>query len=363
VVYGDTDSLFVSLPGKSREDAFSIGNMIADSVTKLNPPPVRLKFEKVYLPCMLLAKKRYVGFKLEMPEQKIPSFDAKGIETVRRDGVPAQIKLTELVLRTLFREQDLSKIKSMCFDCWGHVLGGSTSLKDYIFAKEVKLGSYSDKLNPPPGAAVALRLADQEMGEEAHFGERVPFVITRGARGDLLSNRARSPKEFLADRHNVLDAHYYIQRVLIPPLQRILGLVGVNVQEWYDSMRQQMESAKIDREEAAAPHTLLLSKPVPCLSCGFEGSQVLCSNCQSNYVESAHVIRSRLRAASKSFVEACLVCQSCCLIGPDCEIACTSIDCEWMFHRKTLQNDRTKLFEALDILENSVDDTDSTDTL
>ena len=47
VVYGDTDSLFIYFPGKSREKAFEIGNEIADTVTNMNPFPVKLKFEKV----------------------------------------------------------------------------------------------------------------------------------------------------------------------------------------------------------------------------------------------------------------------------------------------------------------------------
>lgn len=47
VVYGDTDSLFIYLPGKTKEEAFRIGNDIADQVTALNPPPIKLKFEKV----------------------------------------------------------------------------------------------------------------------------------------------------------------------------------------------------------------------------------------------------------------------------------------------------------------------------
>lgn len=47
VVYGDTDSLFVYLPGKTREEAFDIGNEIADTITQMNPRPIKLKFEKV----------------------------------------------------------------------------------------------------------------------------------------------------------------------------------------------------------------------------------------------------------------------------------------------------------------------------
>jgi DNA polymerase zeta len=37
VIYGDTDSLFVLLKGRSRGEAFQIGNEIADVVTAANP--------------------------------------------------------------------------------------------------------------------------------------------------------------------------------------------------------------------------------------------------------------------------------------------------------------------------------------
>ena len=47
VVYGDTDSLFVLLKGKSKDEAFRIGREICDRVTADNPKPVKLKFEKV----------------------------------------------------------------------------------------------------------------------------------------------------------------------------------------------------------------------------------------------------------------------------------------------------------------------------
>ena len=50
-------------------------------------------FLQVYLPCVLQTKKRYVGFSYETPDQKEPIFDAKGIETVRRDACPAVSKV------------------------------------------------------------------------------------------------------------------------------------------------------------------------------------------------------------------------------------------------------------------------------
>ena len=47
---------------------------------------------------MLLAKKRYVGYKYEKLGDE-PVFDAKGIETVRRDGCPATQKTMEKCLK------------------------------------------------------------------------------------------------------------------------------------------------------------------------------------------------------------------------------------------------------------------------
>ncbi len=65
---------------------------------------------QVYHPCVLLAKKRYVGFMYESPKQTTPTFDAKGIETVRRDTCGAVAKMMERTLRILFTSKDLSQV-------------------------------------------------------------------------------------------------------------------------------------------------------------------------------------------------------------------------------------------------------------
>ena len=48
VLYGDTDSIFIKLPGRSVQDAFRFGEEYCRTVTASNPPPVSLKLEKVY---------------------------------------------------------------------------------------------------------------------------------------------------------------------------------------------------------------------------------------------------------------------------------------------------------------------------
>lgn len=48
VIYGDTDSLFIRLRGRSVPEAFEFGELFCRTVTASNPPPIHLKLEKVY---------------------------------------------------------------------------------------------------------------------------------------------------------------------------------------------------------------------------------------------------------------------------------------------------------------------------
>jgi DNA polymerase elongation subunit (family B) len=61
---------------------FSIGAEAADLVTTKFVKPIKLEFEKVYYPYLLINKKRYAGLYWTKPD-KWDKMDSKGIE-VRR---------------------------------------------------------------------------------------------------------------------------------------------------------------------------------------------------------------------------------------------------------------------------------------
>lgn len=108
-------SMFVLLKGRTVKESFQIGNEIASAVTAMNPNPVTLKMEKVYQPCFLITKKRYVGYSYESPNQIEPVFDAKGIETVRRDTCGAVAKIMEQSLRLFFEHQSLLEVYMLAY--------------------------------------------------------------------------------------------------------------------------------------------------------------------------------------------------------------------------------------------------------
>ncbi|CAG7918287.1 unnamed protein product [Penicillium olsonii] len=369
VVYGDTDSLFVYLKGRTRDQAFDIGEEIAKAVTDLNPRPIKLKFEKVYHPCVLLAKKRYVGFKYENRTQKEPEFDAKGIETVRRDGTPAEQKIEEKALKTLFRTADLSQVKSYFQRQCAKIMQGRVSIQDFCFAREVRLGTYSDRGQLPAGAMISTKRMVEDPRSEPQTGERIPYVVVTGAPGSRLIDRCVAPQTLLHDAQLELDAEYYITKNLIPPLERIFNLVGANVRQWYDEMPKVQRIRRVDGSaelmgSVGARKTLETymrsSSCVVCRSKLTDATVPVCEEClQQPHLALLDVV-SRLRRAEKRVVDLEAVCRSCMGFTAGDAVSCDSMDCPTFYSRTRdaahWRHSRATLGPVVELLEQKGDE-------
>ncbi|KAM0717908.1 hypothetical protein Q7P37_006240 [Cladosporium fusiforme] len=349
VVYGDTDSLFIHLKGRSKDEAFKIGDEISKAVTDMNPRPIKLKFEKVYHPCVLLAKKRYVGFKYESPSQKEPEFDAKGIETVRRDGTPAEQKIEEKALKLLFRTSDLSEVKRYFQAQCTKIMTGRFSVQDFCFAKEVKLGTYSDRGPAPPGALIATKRMLKDPRLEPQYGERVPYVVIAGAPGARLFERCVEPERLINEEHAELDAEYYISKNLIPPLERIFNLVGANVRQWYDEMPKVQRIRLIGGNSRDGDIGMSKKKTMEsymgsslCIVCRDrlpsssrdEMPLPLCQVCRySQSQETLLALRRKIQKAELRNRDLEDVCRSCAGLSFGEEVKCDSRDCPVFYSR------------------------------
>lgn len=85
VIYGDTDSVMVDFGVESIAEAMRLGAHAAEFISKTFKPPIKLEFEKVYCPYLLVQKKRYAGLHFTKADVH-DKIDTKGLETVRRDN-------------------------------------------------------------------------------------------------------------------------------------------------------------------------------------------------------------------------------------------------------------------------------------
>ncbi|AYU79043.1 DNA polymerase zeta catalytic subunit, putative [Leishmania donovani] len=240
VVYGDTDSLFVRLAGRTKADAFRIGQEMADAVTRSNPAPIRLQFEKVLLPCLLLVKKRYAGYMWTSPTQEAPTFLAKGIEVVRRDQCPATVQLTDRLLRMLLDGASATALRQSYYAAVERLQSGAANPLQCIFRRAVKLGRYKDagETHLPLAARLAFQQMEKDVTQTPFWGERLPYVVVQSTTAvNKLTDKVLHPERLLQahDTHSV-DAAYYIVRHVNRTLDRMFCLVGIRFARWYQEM-------------------------------------------------------------------------------------------------------------------------------
>ncbi|GMP26431.1 hypothetical protein CsSME_00002866 [Camellia sinensis var. sinensis] len=106
VIYGDTDSVMVQFGVSAVEEAMNLGREAADYISGTFMKPIKLEFEKVYYPYLLISKKRYAGLLWTNPD-KFDKMDTKGIETVRRDNCLLVKNLVNECLHKILIERDI----------------------------------------------------------------------------------------------------------------------------------------------------------------------------------------------------------------------------------------------------------------
>ncbi|GBM90804.1 DNA polymerase zeta catalytic subunit [Araneus ventricosus] len=337
VVYGDTDSLFVHLPGRTKAEAFKIGQEMADAVTKTNPKPVKLKFEKVYLPCVLQTKKRYVGFMYETADQKRPIFDAKGIETVRRDSCPATAKILEKSLKILFETHDVNSVKSYVQKQFRKVMNGRINLMDFIFAKEYRGLSGYRRGACVPALEIAKRRLNKDSRSEPRTGERVPYVVVYGLPGSPIIRLVHEPGDLLMNPSLRINATYYITRVISPPLERVFSLMGANVKTWYTAIAH---TQKLNLPMSHYPRETITQYFVTrnCPSCDCPTTSSLCDNCHQDRAGTAADLQDKIRKWERAVNRLNQICVSCTKSNSSVD-HCTSMDCPVLFKLNLAKKD------------------------
>lgn len=366
VVYGDTDSLFILFPGLSKAEAFSRGQEIVLQITKDNPYPVKLKFEKVYQPCVLQTKKRYIGYMWETLEQKEGILEAKGNEVIRRDFCPAAKKILEKAVKLLFTTQDVENhVKPYVQRQFNKILRGRISnLSDFIFAREYR---GSERYTPNacvPSLKIAQKIKETNPRGEPLRKERVPYIIVFGTPEQPLIQLVKQPLDLIKDPSLRLNGTYYIERIIVPTLNRVFSMMGFDVMQWYAEvprMNTYQRSIYLHAQAGTSsrPTTLLqYFAPGMCPVCGQKApNDDICSTCLTFPLYSAVSLTEEIRSIEKRFHAIVSICKSC-TGSNDIEQNCVSVECPQLYRYSQSKLDihnvnyLSKLLEKLKVASN-----------
>lgn len=212
VIYGDTDSVMLNV--SSDENESIDGRELANSITEyLNRKPIRLEFETLYCPYLILKKKKYVAVK--QPDNKLTY---KGLEIVRRDHCQTAVKLQKDIIDVIFRtngdvEECFNTLKRTVQDLYS----GKISLSQLSVSKRWK--SYTK--TPTVHSSVARKMKNR--GNGPRVNDNIDCIILSGA------NRSTCDKAeelaFAVNADAKPDLNYYYRFLLAPSLEIIKVLL------------------------------------------------------------------------------------------------------------------------------------------
>ncbi|XP_058715720.1 DNA polymerase delta catalytic subunit [Poecile atricapillus] len=336
VVYGDTDSVMCRLSVASVAEAAALGREVATWVSGHFPSPIRLEFEKVYLPYLLISKKRYAG--LCFAGSAEPRLDCKGLEAVRRDNCPLAANLVTACLRRILLHRDPMGAVAHAQEVISDLLCNRIDISQLVITKELTRAA-SAYSAPQAHVALAERLRRRDPGSAPSLGDRVPYVIVSGARGQAAYTRSEDPV-FALEQNLPIDTRYYLEQQLSRPLLRIFEPILGEGRAQAVLLQGEHTRCKTLLTSRSGGLSAFTSKRSSCVGCRalLPHHGAVCDFCRQRESELYQKEVSQVWHLERSFSRLWSQCQRCqgSLLQ---DVLCTSRDCPIFYMRRKVQKD------------------------
>lgn len=332
VIYGDTDSVMVCSGVETVEEAIKLGLLGAKIVTEKFPDPIKLEFEKVYFPWLLMSKKKYAGL-FWTKAHKWDKIDCKGIESVRRDNCGMVRYAVSNVIEKLLVHRDIEGSIQFCKNIISDICQNKIDLAQLIVTKSYSRDA-SEYKSPQAHVVLAQKMKKRNPATAPVVGDRVAFVIVKGEKNAKMFSKAEDPL-YVLEHDLPIDSAYYIEQ-LISPLERIFGPIVESPRTLFTT-GDHTRTLVIPRSKVAtgglASFLVVRESCLGCRTTLKSGEKAVCHECHPHlsdiYLEYLH----RLRTKEMEFSRLWTQCQSCkgSLLE---EVHCAANDCQ-IFYKRT----------------------------
>lgn len=286
LIYGDTDSNYVHFPHlETAEESWDYAVKVADEISKLFPPPIKLEFESViYWLYLIVKKKKYMSTKCKRDGKIDKEIDVKGLVMARRDNPLLVRTLFGKVGKMIFDKIERKEVEYFIIQELNRICSNSVEKKEYVVSKSIKntdemnlvpfkdekgkmKGKIGDYIVPllPKGekerakqfklkdvdnekdyyekclpAVIQLAEKMRKRGFTVYQGTRLQYlIIDNGITNDKQYNKIED-FDYFTEHSDVLkiDFMYYIKQ-LINPVDQILNVVYKKDKDFQDFILSQ----------------------------------------------------------------------------------------------------------------------------
>ncbi|XP_023636370.1 DNA polymerase delta catalytic subunit isoform X2 [Capsella rubella] len=343
VIYGDTDSVMVQFGVPDVETAMTLGREAAEHISGTFIKPIKLEFEKVYFPYLLINKKRYAGLLWTNP-QKFDKMDTKGIETVRRDNCLLVKNLVTESLNKILIDRDVPGAAEFVKKTISDLLMNRIDLSLLVITKGLTKAGDDYEVKSAHGE-LAERMRKRDAATAPNVGDRVPYVIIKAAKGAKAYERSEDPIYVL--QNNIpIDPNYYLENQISKPLLRIFEPVLKN------ASKELLHGSHTRSISITTPSNSgimkFAKKQLSCVGCKVPISNgTLCASCKGREAELYCKNVSHVADLEEVFGRLWTQCQEC-QGSLHQDVLCTSRDCPIFYRRMKAQKDMAVARQQLD---------------
>ena len=221
VLYSDTDSCFLLLGDKTKNDALAFQAGVNASL----PGRMELELEDFYPRGIFVSKKQ--GEKGAKKKYALLNgkgeIKIRGFELVRRDWSPIARDTQREVLEILLKSGDVGRVKELVARRIDELKSGKTPLAQLAVRTQLrkKAGNYGI-VSPEVSAVKKARNVGVDVAEHS----LIEYVITK--QGKSISEKA-SLLELV--KEGDYDADYYVNNQLLPAVLKLLGSLGTDADD------------------------------------------------------------------------------------------------------------------------------------
>jgi DNA polymerase elongation subunit (family B) len=244
VIYGDTDSIFVTFSGKKLEECMALGKKVAERITSQCRKAHKIEYEKTFFPFILFCRKRYMGLKYEDDPTKCKRV-GMGIALKRRDNAPIVKDIFGGALDILMEERSLKNAQNFVKDMLVQVMQNKIPLEKFVITKQLR----DDYKNPGQIAhrVLADRMEERDAGNAPQVGDRLAYIYVANRKDEKKQGDKIEHIDFVKKRNLKPDVEFYITNQVQNPVAQLFAL-GIEQLDGYVP-RKYNENPDLDEEE------------------------------------------------------------------------------------------------------------------
>lgn len=225
VIYGDTDSVFITMPNVEKSQLMKRSEKFLKKINEQLPGMIQLEFRGKYeggIFVTVKGKKRGAKKRYALIDKK-GNLEIRGFEAVRRDWCDLAKEIQHEVLRIILQEKNPEKAVKLVRNTIKRIQTGKAEIEELtIYTQLVKPLSAYEQIGPHVKAAMKMKEKGRPVGE----GMIIEYVITKGS--GSISDRA-TPVEDVKERD--YDPDYYINHQVLPAAMRVLQALDLTEQQ------------------------------------------------------------------------------------------------------------------------------------